>query len=66
MTLDLKTLKRIVFTHIDYSVDNQIDRLNDRTLLYEIIDTPPIWQTSINLMTLGTVGKKSHSLRLKI
>ncbi len=65
-TLNLSTMKTTVFTHIKQSVDDQIDWLNDHTMLYEIIDVPLLGEASIDLMMLDTLGKnKPHSVWLK-
>jgi hypothetical protein len=64
--LNLSTMKVTVFSHIKQSVDDQIDWLDARTLLYEIIDVPLIGEASVDLMTLDTADKNQpHKLWLK-
>lgn len=65
-TLDLRTMKTTVFTHIKQSVDDQIDWLNNHTLLYEIIEVPLIGEASVDLMTLNIADKNQlHKVWLK-
>jgi hypothetical protein len=64
--LNLTTLKPVIFSHIQQSVDDQIDWLDAKTLVYEIIDVPLVGNASVNLMTLDISGKNQpHKVWLK-
>ncbi len=51
--LELSTLKETVFNQLGYSVDDQIDWLDSQTLIYEVVETPLIGRTQVNLHTLN-------------
>jgi hypothetical protein len=65
-TMDLKTKKVTVFTHIKQSVDDQIDWLDANTLIYEVVDVPLIGLVNIDLVTLDiSKPEQTHKLWLK-
>jgi hypothetical protein len=50
--MDLATMKETIFDLPD-SVDDQIEWLNDDTLIYEVVNTPLVGPSAVNLMTLN-------------
>lgn len=50
--MELATLKETVFD-LANSVDDQIEWLNDDALIYEVVNTPLIGPSAVNLMTLN-------------
>jgi hypothetical protein len=50
--MDLVTMKETIFDLPD-SVDDQIEWLNDDTLIYEVVNTPLVGPSAVNLMTLN-------------
>jgi hypothetical protein len=62
--MDLATMKETVFDLPD-SVDDQIEWLNDDTLVYEVVNTPLVGPSAVNLMTLNLKdAKPQHRLWL--
>ncbi|MEF9962825.1 MAG: hypothetical protein RR779_00575 [Comamonas sp.] len=51
--MDLETSKSTVYEHIPESVDDQIEWLDNGTLVFQITKTPLIGSAQINLYTLG-------------
>ena len=49
--LEVASMKETVF-EVGHSVDDQIEWLDDDTLVYEVVSFPPIGKPSINLMSL--------------
>lgn len=50
--MDLATMKETIFDLAD-SVDDQIEWLNDDTLIFEVVNTPLVGPSAVNLMTLN-------------
>lgn len=55
--LDLATLKETVFT-VDDSVDDQIEWIDDRTLVYEVVERPLFGSPTSHLMALDITATR--------